>query len=502
MTPRQLRRMPLPAGGLADARIRILAIVAITMLACIPVFLFLGQKSVWLDEGSTFAYATSPWPTFWHLLTGSQANMALYYLILRPWLHLGSSEVLLRFPSAVFAVAAVPAMYALGAELFNARVGLVAAALLPVNAFFIHYAQEARGYSLALLLIILSSYFFARSIKRPSRWSWALYAVTAILSVYAHFFALLVIGAQWMTLGLLNRRAVEWKRLVATGLLIALALVPVLLFVLFRDTFQLDWVPRPNVGDLFTLFNALAGNGSHLLLWVYLAASGLMAVTGIAVFRRSPRSLGAWSFVFLLAWLLAPIVVAYAFSLWVKPIFTLRYLIVSLPAFVLATAFGVTRLPTRWVVVAAVAVLLVLSSQGLQRWYTKYRTEDWRHATEFVVSHARQGDGVGFFAYFVDSPFNYYLQRLHAVDGPPTEVKIELPPYAAIGRGPGPNLKLLKALPAHYGRFWLVLSHEGNPALNRTDQVGEIQKTLRSEYRQALVRKFKGITVVLYQRAV
>ena len=502
MTPRQLWKRPLPARSLASARVRVFAIVGVTMLACIPVFLFLGQKSVWLDEGSTFAYATSPWSTFWHLVTGSQANMALYYLLLRPWLHLGSSEFLLRFPSAVFAVAAVPAIYALGAELFNARVGLVAALLLPVNAFFIHYAQEARGYSLALLLIILSSYFFVRSIKRPSRWSWTLYVVTAILSVYAHFFALLVIGAQWMALILLNRRAIQWRRLAAAGLAIALALIPVFLFVLFRDTFQLDWVPRPNAGELFSLFNALAGNGSHMLLWAYFAASGVMAVTGIAVFRRSPRSIGAWSFVFLLAWLLGPILVAYAFSLWVKPVFTLRYLIVSLPAFVLVVALGVTRLPTRWAGAAAVVVLIVLSSQGLQRWYTKYRTEDWRHATEFVVSHARQGDGVGFFAYFVDSPFNYYLQRLDAVDGPPTEVQIELPPYAAIGRGPGPNLKLLKALPSHYGRFWLVLSHESNPQLSRTNQIGEIQKTLRSEYRQTLMRKFKGITVVLYQRAV
>jgi mannosyltransferase len=90
------------------------------------------------------------------VLTNGQMNMCLYYLLQHGWTSLtGASEFMLRLPSALFAAAAVPLVYALGTELRDRRTGLVAALLVTVNATCILYAQTARSYSMFVALCIL-----------------------------------------------------------------------------------------------------------------------------------------------------------------------------------------------------------------------------------------------------------------------------------------------------------------------------------------------------------
>ena len=83
-----------------------------------------------------------------------------YYLLLRGWLHLGDSVAWIRGLSVIFAVAAIPAIFLLGRKMLGTSFGLISALLLSVNAFQVRYAQEARSYSLLVLLLIVSSYFF------------------------------------------------------------------------------------------------------------------------------------------------------------------------------------------------------------------------------------------------------------------------------------------------------------------------------------------------------
>ena len=128
--------------------------------------------------------------------------MALYHVLLNSWISaLGSSEATIRMLSVLFAVMTVPALYAVGARLFSRRVGVVAAVLLALNTALYSYAREARSYSLTLLLVLGASYFLVRATSQPQRRIfWAAYGVTAVLSVYAHFFAALVLLAHAVSL--------------------------------------------------------------------------------------------------------------------------------------------------------------------------------------------------------------------------------------------------------------------------------------------------------------
>ena len=65
----------------------------------------LGRKSFWLDEIASVAISRRPSPVFWHFLWHDEGNMALYYVLLKPWLHFGYAEATVRLLSVIAGVA-------------------------------------------------------------------------------------------------------------------------------------------------------------------------------------------------------------------------------------------------------------------------------------------------------------------------------------------------------------------------------------------------------------
>ncbi len=147
-------------------------LVGILILAALLRLLHLGRESLWWDEALTVAIVRLDWEAFWKVLSHSEANMGLYFCLLRLWVNLGESEFVLRSLSALTGVLGVGLVYVLGKRLFDTKVGLIGAALLATNSFHIQYSQEARAYSLMVLLTALSSLFFLRAIEHSSRNEW------------------------------------------------------------------------------------------------------------------------------------------------------------------------------------------------------------------------------------------------------------------------------------------------------------------------------------------
>ena len=128
----------------------------------------LTAKPFWFDECFSVEVARIDWRNFLHLLWWREANMTLYYLLLRAWLHFGQSEFYIRSLSVVIAVATIPAIYWLARLLYGQRVALIAAALFTFNAYNVRYAQEARSYALFMLLATLSSGFLIAWLREAS----------------------------------------------------------------------------------------------------------------------------------------------------------------------------------------------------------------------------------------------------------------------------------------------------------------------------------------------
>ena len=118
----------------------------------------LGFKSLWGGELASWDLGERD-----TILRVFQDGMQppLYFLILHfsQWIF-GDSEWALRLPSAVAGWLCIPATYLLGKKLYSEREGIMAALFLTVLRHPVYYSQEARPYSMLILLSILTSYFW------------------------------------------------------------------------------------------------------------------------------------------------------------------------------------------------------------------------------------------------------------------------------------------------------------------------------------------------------
>ena len=122
----------------------------------------------------------------------------LYFVAARFWVQLfGDSIAVTRSLSAVFSVLALPCMYWLCLELFESSMtAWLAVAIIAISPFQIVYAQEARPYSLFVMLILLSSAVLLRGMRLKTNSSWAIYAVTLVVGFYSYLLLGIVAIAQ------------------------------------------------------------------------------------------------------------------------------------------------------------------------------------------------------------------------------------------------------------------------------------------------------------------
>ncbi|MFI8989441.1 hypothetical protein ACIG63_31320 [Streptomyces antimycoticus] len=108
----------------------------------------LDRGTMWRDESATYQMARRTVPQIRDALGTVDAVHGLYYLLMHPLLALHPSEVTMRLPSVLAAVAATALVAALGCRLARPRVGLWAGLLYAATPVVTHYAQEGRSYAL------------------------------------------------------------------------------------------------------------------------------------------------------------------------------------------------------------------------------------------------------------------------------------------------------------------------------------------------------------------
>jgi len=260
-----------------------LAVAGLTLVGLGLRLYRLDGRSLWLDEILTSQTAHLGGPA--DVITWSQAalnQMPLFYMFTWLFGRWGDSGVILRLPPAIFGTLLIPALYFAARDLFGVRVGLIAALMSTVLPFAVWYSQEARNYSLLMLLTTLQFWFAFRSLKRGRVIDWLGLAVFSILNLYTHYVALAATAAVALyILGFVLADALRGapaRAKVAVIVLIGLALAAAAL-VRWRSLLT-------EVHDY-----ALAHARGHRALVIGIAFLIVIVATVIAmaVWRRSPR---------------------------------------------------------------------------------------------------------------------------------------------------------------------------------------------------------------------
>jgi mannosyltransferase len=463
-----------------SGRSTVLVIGGLMLIALTLRLPHLAGKSLWLDEIYSMLYAQMSWARFWHEVSTREGNMIAYYLLLRGWIHLGDGQSVAKILSILFGVATVPAMYALGKQLYGRRVGLISALLVTVSACHVRASQWIRSYSLMLLLLVLAAWFLARALEQPSFRNWTLYAITAALSVYCHLYATLALGAQLVSLVLLSAREIPWKRLVVALAALGLLLTPAAAYVVTHNSGQVGWLPAPKLWELVHWAVFLAGAGStgvaFALLLICLGLCALGFLQARKSWNSTGRSFQSWRRLFPFVWLVLPVAISFLTS-YVKPIFFFRYLIICWPAFVLVLADGIANWrPSRVRTgILAAALCLSLLSVGLA-----YKTEeDWEGAMRYLLSRVHNGDTA-----FVGSgmaPLVYYSNRWYAPDASP---KVELPDYEQTKAS-------LPEFARTHPQVWVVVF----PNFAPEGRTVELLRALQPTYVVREQKKFRAVTI-------
>ena len=275
-----------------DRRLFVAGVAACT--AGVAVFL-LVQLSAWPpheDETLPLFVGRQPIDGLFDIVLGKRGGAPLHFLLAWIVAHAGGGLETMRFFSALFAVASIPAIAVLGNRLAGRGPALAACVLAAASWILLFHGIYARMYSLFLFLSTLSYLALLRATERGGARAWTLWAIVMLLTIGSHPYGALVLGSQGLYV-LLTRSRLR-QAVVAFGVVLLLA-VP-----LWRSSVVLANRLEVGVGggggklrtprEVFAYLwhvagDASAGYGGVLVIVLAFAVYGLIWQA-----RRRPRS--------------------------------------------------------------------------------------------------------------------------------------------------------------------------------------------------------------------
>jgi Dolichyl-phosphate-mannose-protein mannosyltransferase len=196
-TPEQTRPEAAPAPRPLDLSARAYWTGIAVCSAAVAAFV-LVQIHAWPPhEDETLALFTGrhSFGDVMRIVLGHRGGAPLHFVLAFLVAHLGGGLTGLRLFSALFAVASVPVVGALGARLGGRATGLVAAALASASWMLLFHGVYGRMYSLFLFTSALSYLALERALERGGR-RWAWWALAVLATIATHPYGALVLASQ------------------------------------------------------------------------------------------------------------------------------------------------------------------------------------------------------------------------------------------------------------------------------------------------------------------
>jgi hypothetical protein len=128
----------------------------------------------------------------------------------------GESAWAVRFPSVVFGVMSIGALFLLGRRLLGVREALLACSLMTFSYHHIWFSQNARGYMALLFFSLLATWLWFEALDRNS-WKWWIgYAIAITAGMLSHMTMVFVVAAHFVIYALMFVRWVT-KRTAGIG---------------------------------------------------------------------------------------------------------------------------------------------------------------------------------------------------------------------------------------------------------------------------------------------
>jgi mannosyltransferase len=456
--------------------------------------------SLWADELATWGAVRLSWRSMYQLLGSVDAVVGPYFTLVKAWTTVaGTSTLALRLPSVGAMVLSAALVALLGARLGGGRwAGLLAGLAFAVVPTTSRYAQEARPYAFVILFAILATLLLVRLADHPSPANAVWYALAvaglgafhlvALLLLLAHaplvWHRALRLPASTAGAGFWRRRArptLPWAVAAAAGVLPTLPLA----WLGYRQSAQISWIKAAHWRDLLAAPDTLFVSG---VIGGFLIALALLAVS-----RR-------WEALLLLSWALVPVGALYVIGK-VTPLFWPRYLLYTMPAWVLLGTLTLTRLSRTRAVALLVALVLLAHPEQFQLRAADGHSHGDRQAAGIIAANMRPGDGIAYKLDEQPEPWEArdLVARYVPADRQPRDVFAVTPQrtdgHLLATECPDLVVCLDRAEPQ---RMWIIRFAAATDPLKNLGQPKE--DLLRGRYRLDRIWLVKGLTVALLVR--
>lgn len=467
--------------------------------------LFIGEKFFWFDEQYSYFCTAFSWKALLDSLWNGEMNMGLYYIILKLWRYIGDSDVFIRMLSVLLAVAAVPLIYEIGKELFGRRVGIFSAWLLAVHPFMHSRAQEARGYTLALFLVCLSTFLFIRTIKKPTYMTAFLYGAASGLSVYAHFFASFVILVHAIYFIFIYKKIVKFKIFTVYFLTLVFFLIPFAAFIYEGPPNMTHWVKQMDWISIPGLFFRLSGGFTRVFFVEYVVFIFLIIIFLLffkLIFYNIKKKKKIYfinEYIFMTLWIAFPIVAVSLIEVTHRHMFVIRYFFIILPAFIiLLSACIVLIFKSNFLqesiisIIACCFITIPLYAHFVPEIKITKQYTPWSVKVSYFSKNAIDGDAVFFSPPRDIIPFYYHLNKIHLLKNIHYAYRNfkDAKPYLKT-----PQKEDISLISDNYDRIWLFSRIRSKKYFYMNNQIIDEMKIYYED-----ISFFKHINVYLFSK--
>jgi uncharacterized membrane protein len=409
----------------------------------------LVTRSIWLDEAISIEQAQLPFNEMIARLA-QDVHPPLHHAALWATVRLlGTGELAVRMPSIVAGTLLIPALYGAGRDLYNRRVGLVAATFGTVAPIAIWYSQEARMYAMFMLFSLIAVWAQVRVLRAGRRpGAWAVYSIATAAMIWTQYFAILQVAVQQaaFVISFWQRRGNRWR--LGLGWAASMVVI-VLLLVPLRPVFesQLQSYIDHSAGLNLPAQAGLGATQHQSQLSVYaFIANVIWGLWGYHADTTMAQIVAMWPLGMLLLLVLlgrgysamsmlllsvaaVPALALFGVGLVQRNLFELRYFVGAVPVGLLLMARLASSTENRGprrLIVALVVVTLAVGLADQQLNGANPRLYDFRGALALVAARARPGDVVVYEPEFIGPVVDYYAADL---DATPLSAGLSLPQY-------------------------------------------------------------------------
>lgn len=344
--------------------------VAISCLLFLMILFCATSQSLWYDEVFSLDIVNSSWS---QMIETAKADVhpPLYYFILKLWISAGRmagfNDI---FIAKLFSFVPFLLIFFGGGNKIQKEHGYKTALLFELCVAgmpnLLNYALEIRTYSWALFFVTTAFLYGYDIVTYEKRSAWVYFTVYSILAAYAHYFSAISVIAIYFGVLFICRGGSIWRRWLLSVACAFVAYIPWLFVFVkqFGSVVNDFWIPEITRSTVLSYLKyPLEPSISRLNVGLILGASIGVAYVVLFIIQLLKKGKKRQDIYMLTGFAVAlfTVTVGIIASLLFRPVFVPRYMIPVLGCFWMCLSWLVTYTKNRWIAVATVALIAVIS---------------------------------------------------------------------------------------------------------------------------------------------